>query len=140
MLANAYALLGKDQARAQLFTSGVWAKVVYVDTEAKYDAAVRRMKDAWRMEQAVLNYVQGTWLHKYHAMFVKAWTDSVLNFNNTTTNRAESQHFSLKSWLITSTNAVDVFFKCMNAMVESQLTSIRYSLEDSRRRHGIQFR
>ena len=75
-----------------------------------------------------MKYLEKTWLvHK--EKFVKAWTNNVKHFGNTTTCRVESAHNALKQWLATSTGSLDIMFEKVHLEIESQTTEIRCDIE-----------
>ena len=65
-------------------------KVVYAKTIQEFDTAWQSLKDNYRDESylPIFQYLIKTWL-KHKEMFVKAWTNSQLHFNNAASNRAE---------------------------------------------------
>lgn len=131
-----YRLCGKNKGVAERFKNGRWRAIMKAPTVRDYDSAVHMMKDSWRSFPAVISYVEETWLiHK--EMFVDAWTNKVLHFGNTTTCRVESAHAMLKQWLNTSTGALDSVWSKVNKAIESQLTQIRFTLEECRRRKAV---
>ncbi|KAL6584898.1 hypothetical protein OROMI_004187 [Orobanche minor] len=64
-------------------------------------------------------------------MLVSVWIDQHLNFRNNTTNRVESQHAKLKKYLNSAKSSLDKFVGFIDRIVQSQLTTIRESLEKS---------
>ncbi|XP_012842034.1 PREDICTED: uncharacterized protein LOC105962277 [Erythranthe guttata] len=60
-------------------------------------------------------------LHK----FVKAWTNKILHFGNTSTSRVESAHKSSKGWINASTGGVNTIQYQLDSGVEYQLTKIK---------------
>uniref|UniRef100_A0A251TBQ8 Protein FAR1-RELATED SEQUENCE n=1 Tax=Helianthus annuus TaxID=4232 RepID=A0A251TBQ8_HELAN len=47
----------------------------------------------------VLDYLYDVWLKDYKEKFVSAWTNTVPNFGQHTTNRVESQHSKFKRYI-----------------------------------------
>ena len=85
------------------------------------------MIDCGEAKRNLYNYLERTWLiHK--EKFVKAWTNKVLHFGNTTTCRVESAHNALKKWLATSTGSIDSVFEKVHLEIDSQISGIRYLL------------
>ncbi|KAL4576044.1 hypothetical protein LXL04_012132 [Taraxacum kok-saghyz] len=70
-------------------------------------------------------------------MFVSVWIDQHLNFEERTTNRAESQHSKLKKYIGPKNYSLDKFIGSIDRFVRSQLTAIYDSFETSliSRRH-----
>jgi hypothetical protein len=56
---------------------------------------------------------------------VKVWTDRVMNFGNTTTNRVESAHGTLKEHLQDSKGNLENGWKAIHAMLIVQFTEIQ---------------
>lgn len=65
-------------------------------------------------------------------MFVSLWIDRHLNFGNTTTNRVEGQHAKLKKYLDGSNSSLARFLRSIDQIVQSQHTTIKGSLENSK--------
>ncbi|XP_071695780.1 uncharacterized protein [Rutidosis leptorrhynchoides] len=80
----------------------------------------------------VLTYLHDVWLNKYAHMFVSVATDKSLNFENSTTNRVESQHAKVKSYLGSSQSKLDRFVPIIDNVVKSQVHIIKESFERSR--------
>lgn len=64
-------------------------------------------------------------------MFVSAWTDKNLNFNQRTTNRVESQHANLKKYLKNANTSLDRVVDFVEEVVESQYVEIRLTFGTS---------
>ncbi|XP_050890067.1 uncharacterized protein LOC127095416 [Lathyrus oleraceus] len=58
---------------------------------------------------------------------VFAWTDKVRHLGNTTTNRVESAHATLKNWLENSKNDLCRDWDSMNQMIQNQYNEIQTS-------------
>ena len=56
---------------------------------------------------------------------MKAWTDRVMHFGNTTTNRVESAHGTLKEYLQDSKGNLEKGWKAIHAMLTVQFTEIQ---------------
>ncbi|KAL4562167.1 hypothetical protein LXL04_034361 [Taraxacum kok-saghyz] len=79
----------------------------------------------------LLNYIEDKWLKKYKQMFVSVWIDQHLNFGNHTTNKVDSQHARLKRYLESANSKLDRFVERINEIVQSQVSSINLSFENS---------
>lgn len=122
---RAYKIFAKNRKMAARFTQGIWRRVMEAPTEQEYEDAVMYLGERMRVYPRVVSYVTGTWLvHKQK--FVRAWTNNALHLGNTTTCRVESAHAVLKQWLNSSTGALDTVWTKVHKEIESQLTQIRY--------------
>lgn len=65
-------------------------------------------------------------------MFVSVWTDKFLHFGNRTSNRVESQHSKLKSYLNSAQSSLPTFMNKINQVIQSQDTEIKASIQQSR--------
>ncbi|KAI3848570.1 hypothetical protein MKW92_021703, partial [Papaver armeniacum] len=99
---------------------------------AMYEINLAYFLKAWRMlYPTTVSYLRTQWLARKE-QFVYAWTNNILHFGNTTTNRAESEHAALKNFLRCSTGD---FLKCWQDMDNQWVTrviNIRASLEKSK--------
>ncbi|XP_019178337.1 PREDICTED: uncharacterized protein LOC109173552 [Ipomoea nil] len=84
------------------------------------------------MKACVFGYIDDNWLQPYKEMFVSVWTDRYLNFGNHTTNRVESQHAKLKKYLESSQSDLETSLVYIDRVIQSQDTSIKASLEQSK--------
>ncbi|XP_019189960.1 PREDICTED: uncharacterized protein LOC109184415 [Ipomoea nil] len=82
--------------------------------------------------ESVFGYIDDNWLQPYKEMFVSVWTDRYLNFGNHTTNRVESQHAKLKKYLESSQSDLETSLVYIDRVIQSQDTSIKASLEQSK--------
>ncbi|PIA29532.1 hypothetical protein AQUCO_05900042v1 [Aquilegia coerulea] len=78
-----------------------WAKVVLSTTEVEYVRQLRELEDEFNRWPTFLHYLHQTWLG-FKERFVAAWTDQHMHFGNTSTNRVEGAHASLKRALRSS--------------------------------------
>ncbi|KAH1254638.1 hypothetical protein GmHk_04G011038 [Glycine max] len=78
-----------------------------------------------------VDYACQTWVIRHKEKFVKAWTNKVMHLGNTTTNRVESAHWSLKRLLQNSLGDTCRVLEAMNNMMTLQHTQIKASFETS---------
>ncbi|XP_057425864.1 uncharacterized protein LOC130719248 [Lotus japonicus] len=90
-----------------------WKCLIYAETVEQFDEEWKEMCVMCKDFPDFISYISTTWL-KHKEKFVSAWTNSVLHFGTTTSNRAESAHSTLKRMLkdgrgdlCASWNAVD---------------------------------
>lgn len=125
-------VLTKNKQHGASFLNGVWLRVAKAPTVAAYETALEDMRTSWSSHPSVIAYVENTWLNPHKEKFVRAWTNHVIHFKNTTTCRVESAHSGLKRWLQTSTGALDTVFKRVHLNIEGQHKKIDDSLKTSR--------
>ncbi|XP_012840833.1 PREDICTED: uncharacterized protein LOC105961137 [Erythranthe guttata] len=106
--ANASKFLGNTKLGV-LFRRTVWAKLVESETEEEYECNYREIE-----------------------RFVKCWTNNIVHFGNTTTNRVESAHRASKRWIQTSTGAMDTVQNALDAQVDLQINELKVENESSR--------
>ncbi|KAJ0624070.1 putative MULE transposase domain, FHY3/FAR1 family [Helianthus annuus] len=80
----------------------------------------------------VLDYLYDVWLKDYKEKFVLAWTNTVPNFGQHTTNRVESQHSKFKRYIKGPNNSLHRLVCLVGKVVESQKIQIKVSFEKSR--------
>lgn len=78
-----------------------------------------------------VDYVCETWIVPHKEKFITAWTNKVMHLGNTTTNRVESAHWSLKRVLQNSVGDLCSVWDAMNNMMTLHHTEIRASFETS---------
>ncbi|KAL5124814.1 Protein FAR1-RELATED SEQUENCE 5 [Glycine soja] len=76
-----------------------------------------------------IDYVCETWIVPHKEKFILAWTNKLMHLGNTTTNRVESAHWSLKRILQNSVGDLCSVGDAMNNMMTLQHTEIRASFE-----------
>ncbi|XP_058746429.1 uncharacterized protein LOC131619338 [Vicia villosa] len=83
------------------------------------------LMDAVTKYPGLLKYVESTILDKVKEKFVCVWTDNVRHLGNTTTNRVESTHASLKNWLANNTGDLCRDWDTVNLMIKNQYNEIQ---------------
>lgn len=73
-----------------------WEGVVYCSDEVEYQQKLEVFKEICDDNTNFHDYVHEQWLIPHKERFVEAWTNKVMHLGNTTTNRVESSHWSLK--------------------------------------------
>ncbi|CAJ2678381.1 unnamed protein product [Trifolium pratense] len=82
--------------KKQQMVMEAWEGVVYCSDQAKYQQQLEVFKTVCNDFADFHDYVHEQWLVPHKEKFVEAWTNKVMHLGNTTTNRAESAHWSLK--------------------------------------------
>ncbi|XP_012856093.1 PREDICTED: uncharacterized protein LOC105975439 [Erythranthe guttata] len=109
----------------------VWAKLVESETEEEYECNYREIVSLYGQYPKLITYINETWLI-YKERFVKCWTNNIVHFGNTTTNRVESAHRASKRWIQTSTGAMDTVQNALDAQVDLQINELKVENESSR--------
>ena len=84
-MANCKKLFGTKEKWASFYSS--WNSVVYADTEPTYYELLKRFQYDYSGYPAGVQYAMEQWIHPYKERFVSAWTNNVMHYDNTTTNR-----------------------------------------------------
>ncbi|KAJ0560115.1 putative MULE transposase domain, FHY3/FAR1 family, reverse transcriptase, RNase H-like protein [Helianthus annuus] len=79
----------------------------------------------------VLDYLYDVWLKDYKEKFVSAWTNTVPNFGQHTTNKVESQHSKFKRYIKGPNNSLHRLVCLVGKVVESQKIQIKLSFQES---------
>ncbi|XP_012852997.1 PREDICTED: uncharacterized protein LOC105972579 isoform X2 [Erythranthe guttata] len=112
------------------FRTGLWKRMVDSQSVPEFEMCYGQILQHCKSYGPLLTYIQETWLvHKEN--FVRAWTDQVMHFGNTTMNIVESVHSSLKSWLCSSTDKFDVMWKLVDSQLEGRIDEIFIELDKS---------
>ncbi|XP_057248237.1 uncharacterized protein LOC104894833 [Beta vulgaris subsp. vulgaris] len=125
--------LTKNEDIVKAFRSR-WYKLVDAPSVASYEQRLKEMNEAFKSMPAVLDYVKSTWLDPYSDRFVNAFTMNILHLGTRTTNRVESAHAALKSWLKTSTGSLDTIWPIIHSFLEAQKREIKASFQRSQNR------
>ena len=75
-----------------------------------------------------------SWLDPYREKFVSCWINKTINFHQTTTNRVEGMHATLKSHFPSHRNTLDKLVLYVDHVVDRQYTEISSSFETSLRK------
>ena len=84
-----------------------WTNVCTLKTIANYDAGWSAFQFKYVGKLDVVSYLDKTCIpHK--AKFLRAWTDKMIHFQNTSTSVVEGAHSALKRYLQKSTGNLDL--------------------------------
>ncbi|XP_058751897.1 uncharacterized protein LOC131625001 [Vicia villosa] len=104
-----------------------WACIASSSTKELYADAVLQFRKVCEKYPDLLKYVESTILDKVKEKFVCAWTNNVRHLGNTTTNRVESAHVTLKNWLGNSKGDLCQDWDTINLMIKNQHNEIQTS-------------
>ena len=108
-----------------------WGAIVDFQNVESYEHRVEAFNVVCSPWPIFTEYVISTWLNPHKEKFVKAWTDKVMHLGNTTSNRVESAHWSLKRILETSMGDLCFCWESINKMIILQHNAIKSSFEKS---------
>ena len=77
-----------------------------------------------------MSYLGSEWL-PYKTQWGHCNMNQVFHIRNTSTNRVESQHSSLKSWYNSLNQAIDTLFEGYHDSIDGQVIEIQKVLDDS---------
>ncbi|KAL5158681.1 hypothetical protein HKD37_15G043103 [Glycine soja] len=108
-----------------------WGSLVDCPCESSFDEYLKNFEMACSPWPMFVDYVCQSWVISHKEKFVKAWTNKVMHLGNTTTNRVEGAHWSLKRLLQNSPSDICSVWEAMNNMMTLQHTQIKTSFETS---------
>ncbi|KAH1188626.1 hypothetical protein GmHk_20G056570 [Glycine max] len=79
-----------------------WGTLADCPSEQQFPECLHKFQMACSPWPMFIDYVCETWIIPHKEKFVTAWTNKVMHLGNTTTNRVESTHWSLKRILQSS--------------------------------------
>ncbi|KAH1241532.1 hypothetical protein GmHk_07G019102 [Glycine max] len=127
--AKCKSLIGQKNAWDYVMDS--WGNLVDCPSEQEFPEHLQRFQVACSPWPMFIDYVCETWIVPHKEKFILAWTNKVMHLGNTTTNRVESAHWSLKRILQNSVGDLYSFWDAMNNMMTLQHTEIRASFKTS---------
>ncbi|XP_052734171.1 PKS-NRPS hybrid synthetase cheA-like [Vigna angularis] len=108
-----------------------WENVMDCADESLFAEYVNGFEYASRSWPLFFEYVNQNWIIPYSTYFVKFWTNKVMHLGNTTTNRAESAHWSLKKVLGNSMGDLCSCWDSIHNVIILQHNKIKASFESS---------
>ncbi|KAH1233734.1 putative protein FAR1-RELATED SEQUENCE 10 [Glycine max] len=127
--AKSKSLVGQKNAWDYVMDS--WGNLVDCPSEQEFPKHLQRFQVACSPWPMFTDYVCETWIVPHKEKFILAWTNKVMHLGNTTTNRVESAHWSLKRILQNSVEDLCSVWDAMNNMMTLKHTEIRASFETS---------
>ncbi|CAJ2651984.1 unnamed protein product, partial [Trifolium pratense] len=100
-------------------------EVLNSPTEEAYAEAVLKFRTVCERWPRFYNYVKNTVLDTDEKKVVSAWTNRVMHFGNTTTNKAESSHAVLKKYLLDPNGDFVKVWGAIHDMLVNQHTEIQ---------------
>ncbi|KAH1249259.1 hypothetical protein GmHk_05G012659 [Glycine max] len=127
--AKCESLVGQKNAWDYVMDS--WGNLVDCPSEQEFPEHLQRFQVACSPWPMFTDYVCETWIVPYNEKFILAWTNKVMHLGNTTTNRVESAHWSLKRILQNSVGDLCSVWDAMNNMMTLHHIKIKASFETS---------
>ncbi|KAL5190899.1 hypothetical protein HKD37_04G010241 [Glycine soja] len=119
------------QKNAWDYVMDCWGCLIDCPLEQQFDECLMKFEMACAPWPMFVDYVKETWIIPHKEKFVSTWTNKVMHLGNTTTNRVESAHSSLKRLLQNSIGDLRSVWDAMNNMIMLQHTEIKASFETS---------
>ncbi|KAH1247928.1 Protein FAR1-RELATED SEQUENCE 5 [Glycine max] len=119
------------QKNAWDYVMDCWGSLTDCPSEQQFDECLKKFEIACAPWPMFVDYVKETWIIPHKEKFVSAWTNKVMHLGNTTTNRVESAHSSLKRLLQNNIGDLCSVWDAMNNMITLQHTEIKASFETS---------
>ncbi|KAH1192551.1 PKS-NRPS hybrid synthetase [Glycine max] len=108
-----------------------WGTLADCPSEQQFPECLQKFEMACSPWPMFVDYVCETWIIPHKEKFVTAWKNNVMHLGNTTTNRVESAHWSLKRILQNSLSGLCSVWDAMNNMMTLQHTQIKASFKTS---------
>ncbi|KAL5133189.1 putative protein FAR1-RELATED SEQUENCE 10 [Glycine soja] len=119
------------QKNAWDYVMDCWGSLTDCPSEQQFDECLKKFEVACAPWPIFVDYVKETWIIPHKENFFSAWTNKVMHLGNTTTNRVESAHSSLKILLQNSIGDLCSVWDVVNNMITLQHTQIKASFETS---------
>ncbi|XP_027940130.1 uncharacterized protein LOC114194217 [Vigna unguiculata] len=102
-----------------------------LDESDVFNECVHRLELVCQPWPVFFEYVNDSWIIPYKKFFVKAWTNKVMHLGNTTSNKVESAHWSLKKVLGSSMGDLCSCWDGIHNVIILQHNEIKASFERS---------
>ncbi|KAH1194130.1 Protein FAR1-RELATED SEQUENCE 5 [Glycine max] len=119
------------QKNAWDYVMDCWGSLTDCPSEQQFDECLKKFEIACAPWPMFVDYVKETWIIPHKEKFVSAWTNKVMHLGNTTTNKVESAHSSLKRLLQNSIGDLCSVWDAMNNMITLQHIEIKASFKTS---------
>ncbi|KAL8456216.1 hypothetical protein ACS0TY_034438 [Phlomoides rotata] len=102
------------------------------DEESRFNELLRRfVEDYSNKYPNAVKYAVKNWIDPYKEKFVSCWTNNILHYGNTTTNKVEGHHSALKRQLKTSICDFETCWTQMHTLYQASHTAVKASFEKS---------
>ncbi|KAH1220959.1 putative protein FAR1-RELATED SEQUENCE 10 [Glycine max] len=108
-----------------------WGTLVDCPSKQQFAESLHKFQIACSPWPMFIDYVNYTWIIPHKEKFITAWTNKVIHLGNTTTNRVESAHWTLKRVLQNSLGDLCSVWDAINNMITLQHVEIKASFETS---------
>ncbi|KAK9148341.1 hypothetical protein Scep_007098 [Stephania cephalantha] len=91
VLAKTKKMFGENDGFARFMDR--WTSVMYANSDALFEVRMNDLRCEFGNVKGLTEYLDNTWLKNYKEKFVSAWTNRIMHFGETTTQRVESGAF-----------------------------------------------
>ncbi|KAK9105343.1 hypothetical protein Scep_022187 [Stephania cephalantha] len=102
---------------------------MYAKSEALFELRMNDLCCEFGNVKGLTNYLDNTWVKTYKEKFVPAWTNRIMHFGETTTQRVESAHSTLKLHLGNSQTNFETLWSVVDGILRIQHNNIKASFE-----------
>ncbi|XP_068492204.1 uncharacterized protein [Phaseolus vulgaris] len=120
-----------DSVEAWEVVMDSWRTIIDCTYIAKFDEFIKSFETIFSPWPLLVEYVKNTWIIPHKEKFVKCWTDSLMHLGNTTSNRVESAHWSLKRILQNNMGDLCSCWDAIKHVIILQHNEIKASFEMS---------
>ncbi|KAK9104968.1 hypothetical protein Scep_021812 [Stephania cephalantha] len=106
-----------------------WTSVMYAKSEALFEVMMNDLRSEFGNVKGLLDYLENTCVKKYKEKFVPTWTNRIMHFGETTTQRVESAHSTLKLHLGNSQSNFETLWNVVDGILRIQHNNIKASFE-----------
>ena len=119
--------------RGQDFTlfNDRWKALTFSPSEVVYESRLADLHAKYGAVNGLMDYLVSTWLRDYKQCFISAWTDNIMHLGQTTTQRVEGAHATLKRHAGHCQANFETLFSVIDGMIQIQHTHIKASFEKS---------
>ncbi|XP_068487177.1 uncharacterized protein [Phaseolus vulgaris] len=120
-----------DSVEAWEVVMDSWKTIIDYTKIGKFDEFVKIFETICSPWPLLFEYVKNTWIIPHKEKFVKCWTNLLMHLGNTTSNRVESAHWSLKRILQNSMGDLCSCWDAIKHVIILQHNEIKASFQMS---------
>ncbi|KAK9166761.1 hypothetical protein Scep_001952 [Stephania cephalantha] len=127
VLAKTKKMFGDNEGFARFMDR--WTSVLYAKSDALLELKMNDLRCEFGHVKGLTDYLDNTWVKIYKEKFVPAWTNRIMHFGETTTQRVESAHSTLKLYLGNSQANFETLWRVVDGLLRIQHNNIKASFE-----------
>ncbi|KAL8511981.1 hypothetical protein ACS0TY_018443 [Phlomoides rotata] len=120
----------KTKEKWEVFNS-YWKLLMFAEDETTFNERYTMLVDHFQGYPDPVKYLIQQWIEPYKEKFVACWTNQILHYGNTSTNRAESHHAALKKQLGNSLGNFETCWDQIHTLYAASHNAIKCSFEKS---------